>query len=223
MTVDAPRAQRLAAQPAAQPAAAVRARRPVAVVLGGLLAAALATTVAAPVDERERLAVERQVVEARHADAVAACQTKFFVNDCLEVARHQRQRALDSLRQQQLRLDDARRRDRAAERLKLQHDATLSRAAEPSSPVQRRPRQADAARAAASAALPLARTEGPSTPASVPAVATRERQNQDAFDLRQQAAREHQRAVESRNGRQDAVRSPAASLPLPPASAAASP
>ena len=186
------------------------------------LATGMATAVAAPPDVRERLAGERRAVDARHAEAVAACQLRFLVNDCMNVARSQQRLALDGLRRQQLLLDDARRRERAAERLMLQQDRTQAQpqAAQASSPVLRQPRQAAAGASAASAAsapaLELRPTASPTTaPASAPRAATGERQHQQAFDQRQQAAREHQRAVEVRNARRDAARQPAGSLPLP--------
>ena len=217
--------------------AAASRRLGVLSLLVAWLATAMATAMAAPPDERERLAGERRAVDARHAAAVAACQLRFLVNDCIEVARSQQRLALDGLRRQQLLLDDARRRERAAERLKLQQDRAQSQsqsqvpvpAAQASAPLLRQPRQAaagasaasvssvaSAASAASSTALKLRHTASPTAaPAFEPRAASGERQHQQAFDQRQQAAREHQRAVELRNARLDAARQPAGSLPLP--------
>jgi type IV secretory pathway VirJ component len=216
------------------------------------LATPMASAVAAPADERERLATERRAVDTRHAEAVAACQLRFLVSDCVALARSQQRLALDGLRRQQLLLDDARRRDRAAERLKLQQDRAQDRAQSQSqsqsqspapaptpaprasAPLLRQPRQAAAGASAASAAAvasvasaasaasatPLKRRQAASptaAPAAAPRAASGERQHEQAFDQRQQAAREHQRAVELRNARRDAARQPAGSLPLPTA------
>ena len=190
-------------------------------VRAGMLAVALVagqvTAGAAPPDERERLAIERRAVDARYAQTHAACQTQFFVNDCQETARNQHRMALDGLRQQQLLLDDGRRRGRAADRTLQGQARAQAPSAQASSPVL--PQQAGAAgtaaaSGAASAAAPLG------WPAARPAAhasdaVTGERRHQQAFDQRQQAAREHQRAVELRNARRDAARQPAGSLPLP--------
>ena len=203
------------------------------------LATAMASAAAAPPDERERLAGERRAVDARHAEAVAACRLRFLVSDCVALARSQQRLALDGLRRQQLLLDDARRRERAAERLKLQQNRAQAQSQVPapvpapqaSAPLLRQPRQAAAGASAASAAAAasaasaasstaLKRRQAASTtaaPASAPRAASGERQHQQAFDQRQQAAREHQHAVELRNVRRDAARQPAGNLPLPTA------
>jgi hypothetical protein len=178
--------------------------------LAMLLALGLAAPLAAAPDARERLAAERSAVDARFAEARAACQTQFFVNDCQEAALQQRRMSLDGLRQQQLLLDDARRRERAAQRTQQQLQARAPAPSVPaSSPVLRPPRQAAAA--ATVAAPSAARASGE---------AGNPHQHQQAFDQRQQAARAHQRAVDERNARLDAARPPAAGLPLPAASAA---
>ena len=202
-----------------------------AVSLAGLLVAGLGAAVAAPADERERLAIERRAAAARYAEARDTCRAKYFVNGCLEAARTQQRLALDGLRQQQLLLDDARRRERAAERSKLRQDRAQAQAVQASTPVLRQPRQAAAEAGAASAGTVASVSVSVSTStstststsapvgrpaaASAPHVATSERQRQQAFDQRQLAAQAHQRAVEARLARQDAARPPTTSLPTP--------
>ena len=194
-----------------------------AVSLAGLLVAGLGAAVAAPADERERLAIERRAVAARYAEARDTCRAKYFVNGCLEAARTQQRHALDGLRQQQLLLDDARRRERAAERSKLRQDRAQAQAVQASTPVLRQPRQAAAEAGAASAgtvasvsvSASASAPVGRPAAASAPHVATSERQRQQAFDQRQLAAQAHQRAVEARLARQDAARPPTTSLPTP--------
>ena len=193
--------------------------------LAGLLVAGLGAAVAAPADERERLAIERRAAAARYAEARDTCRAKYFVNGCLEAARTQQRLALDGLRQQQLLLDDARRRERAAERSKLRQDRAQAQAVQASTPVLRQPRQAAAEAGAASAgtvaSVSVSVSTSTSAPvgrpaaASAPHVATSERQRQQAFDQRQLAAQAHQRAVEARLARQDAARPPTTSLPTP--------
>jgi colicin import membrane protein len=225
-----PRRSRLAS-PSRHPRAA-------ATLLAVLLLAGLVSAVAAPPDERERLATERRAVEARYAQARAACQTQFLVNDCLEAALTQRRHALEGLRQQQLLLDDAGRRERAAERRQQQLRAQ-GQASRASAPLSRRPRQGAVAGAdgasvvpaapgagsvpadsAPSATAPVSRPAPPPATRTAPGAAGSEARHQRAFDRRQQAADEHRRAVEARNARQQAVHAPAASLPLPAASSA---
>ena len=200
------------------------------------LVIAMTTAMAAPPDERERLAGERRAIDARHAGAVAACQLRFLVSDCVALARSQQRLALDGLRRQQLLLDDARRRERAVERLKLQQDRAQAQvlvpAAQASAPLRRQPQQAAAGASAASAAS-VAPAAAAASAASSTALKRRHaapptadpasgaRRHQQAFDQRQQAARDHQHAVELRNARRDAARQPAGNLPLPAASPAA--
>ena len=195
-------------------------------VLLGLPAPGLAAS--ADSTERERIAAERRAAESRFVGAQADCQTRFMMTECLDTARAERRQALDGLQRRQLVLDDARRRERAAERLTLQR----TRAAE----------QAEAASASASAsasALLQQQARRPASSASRPApvaartdtsaeVAAAARQaeaaaaprRRAAYDQRQQAARDHQQALAARNARQDAIKPPAAGLPVPGASSA---
>ena len=209
-------------------AAATRAgllRRAVAaagVVL--LLSVGLLSVARAQDDERQRLAAEIAAVEARFAEQRATCQSKFFVNDCVAAAQAARRQSLEGLRQRQLQLDDAQRRERAAERLRQQQERAQAKASAPV--VQAPSRQADAASAPlvpASAGTPGAKRSvlqpvGPK--ASSPGAAAREQQQLEAYRQRQQAAEAHRQAVEARNAARDARRPPAAGLPLPGASAA---
>ena len=180
---------------------------------------ALATAATDDTAERQRIAAERAVVEQRFNAALAVCQTRFMVTDCLDRARAERRQALDQLQRQTLLLDDEKRRARAAQRLQ----AIQRRDAEAS---QRSTATATTKSAAASASAPIAgqrparelpRAAAPSS-ASASAAA---QQRQMQFQRRQEAARLHELAVQQRNARQDAKRPPAAGLPVPGASAAA--
>jgi hypothetical protein len=87
----------------------------------GLLACLLAVPAAAvPADaaaERERIETERRLIEAAFADEEAACLRRFVVTPCIEAVQARRREALAPLRHQELLLDEAERRARAAARL----------------------------------------------------------------------------------------------------------
>ncbi|MDB5889825.1 MAG: hypothetical protein JWP47_656 [Polaromonas sp.] len=67
--------------------------------------------------ERARIAAERTRVEAAATDASADCYQKFFVNSCLDEIKTRRMAALNSLRNQQIALDENDRRAKAADQL----------------------------------------------------------------------------------------------------------
>lgn len=77
------------------------------------------TQVSAPsaADERARIRHERQVVEQAQAQAEAACYQRFAVEDCLRQARQTARKAQTELRQQEAVINEAERRQRAAQRL----------------------------------------------------------------------------------------------------------
>lgn len=64
--------------------------------------------------ERARIQKKRLAIEAAHQSKERACYQYFAVNSCLDRARDQKRQGLANLRQQEIALNDARRR-RAAE------------------------------------------------------------------------------------------------------------
>ena len=177
---------------------------------------------AAPADdsaERARIASDRQAVEARYDAARRDCENRFVVNDCLDQARQARRAALEPLQRQIHLLDDARRRERAVERLRV-IQARQAAAAE-------RPALATAAApaSAASAAPPLpvrrAVRPPPTAAASASAATLAAQQRQARQQQRLQQAQAHQVAVQARNARRDAQRKPAEGLPVPGTAASA--
>lgn len=88
----------------------------------GLLALALLASAvhAQPVPdeaaERERLHGEHAVADKRLAEAQKACRAKFAVNDCLDKARREYNVTVDEIKRQERILDDAQRKQRAADR-----------------------------------------------------------------------------------------------------------
>ena len=173
--------------------------------------------------ERGRIATERRAAETRYAWAQADCQTRFVVTECLDAARAERRQALDGLQKRQLVLDDARRRERATERLTVQRARAAEQAKAASAPL---PLQAGTPAAGASKLAPAAVRPDRSAEAAAAASATRQteaaaaQRHRAAYDQRQQAARQHQQALAARNARQDAVKAPAAGLPAQGASRA---
>lgn len=67
--------------------------------------------------ERARIAEQRSQLEASFAAEEAVCQRKFFVNACLNEARGRQREALTDLRRQEVLLDDADRKRKAADQL----------------------------------------------------------------------------------------------------------
>jgi hypothetical protein len=66
--------------------------------------------------EHARIRAERAQVQARYADAVRECNRRFVVTSCVEDARAERRQALSRLGNEELVLDQAERRQRAAQR-----------------------------------------------------------------------------------------------------------
>lgn len=183
--------------------------------LAGMAPALAVVAADADAVERERITAERRAVEARFDAARRDCEARFVVTDCLAAARAQRREALAPLQQQLHMLDDARRRQRAVDRLEA---------------IQAR-ESAAAARPALEAPAPAASTAAPAQPPArraartgAPPASAAQQQAQDRAaqqGRRLQQAREHEEAVKARNARRDAHRPPAAGLPVPAASASA--
>jgi colicin import membrane protein len=68
--------------------------------------------------ERARIASERAAVDARYLAEEKACYKKFSVNDCLNDARGRQRESLADLRRQDLSLNDAERKRRAADEMR---------------------------------------------------------------------------------------------------------
>jgi len=69
--------------------------------------------------QRARLAAERKAAETAFQAQEKACYGKFSVTHCIDAARTQRRAALADLRRQEIALNDAERRRKAAERLRI--------------------------------------------------------------------------------------------------------
>ena len=162
--------------------------------------------------EKERLKKERAAVEAEHKQREQACHQQFAVNACLEKARVDRQKALQTVRTQELAIEDAERRDRAqaqAERLNKKAQAAQER----NSNKAVEPRQAKPPRSA-----PAKAAKPPSSKASASDRSAHEKEQREAFEARQREIKAHREEVEKRNAERVKRKTP---HPLPvPASAA---
>ncbi len=158
--------------------------------------------------ERQRIAADRQAVEAQFQAARQDCETRFIVNNCLDEARQARRQALVPLQRQTHLLDDARRRERAVERLRAIQARESAAAAKPALAAA-----APASAASASPGPPVRHAVRPAPQASAAEAAS---QRAAQHQQRLQEAQAHQEAVQARNARRDAQRPPAAGLPVPP-------
>ena len=91
------------------------------ILIALLLGAAVPAAAQAPssdAQERARIDAERARAESEFAVREQACYAKFAVNDCIEAARQARRSVLSDLRRQEVALNDAERRRRAADRVR---------------------------------------------------------------------------------------------------------
>jgi hypothetical protein len=211
------------------------------------LCLALGASAAAPVfaqdavqAEKAQIESQRRAAEERYRARERECRDRFIVTSCVEDAQRQRRATLDALRARQLKLDEARRRTRAAERQaeiaeKMAEDARRikegqERAARPQAAPRelrearepREPRQPRAARAPVPDARASGVDRGRRGAAAVddPAARrTREERSRAVFEERQRKAAEHRASSLERTIKRMHERDPATSLPLPAASA----
>lgn len=175
-----------------------------------------------PQAERARIERDRQAVQARHDAALRDCAGTLALTACQERAHAQRRAAVEALDAERAALDDAQRRAR----VKTQRAATEQRAREHEAALAAR---AAASRTAAPAAANAASVPAtrPPKPAGAAHEAPPDREGREAqararWQARNERARAHREAVERRNAEDVARRTPAAGLPLPPASRPAS-
>ena len=190
-----------------------RLRRPLAVlVLGCLCGGAPAADAQA---ERARIRAERAQAEQRYVAAERDCNTRFVVTSCVEAARAQRRDALGRLRNEELVLDQAERRQRAAERAAAIHDKQAHEEAPRAAPRTPPPT------ASAPPSQLLLRSHGARAARTEPRLAPEaEARNRAAYESRLREAQAHREAIERRNAeRQAKAKKPALALPLPPTAA----
>lgn len=201
-------------------------------------ASAQAQTPAGPAGERQRLAAERAAVEVRYVEREAACQQRFAVTDCVNDAKKERRDALAPLRRLGAAIDDAQRKQRAAQRredVRRKVDNAQTREREvvvreaPAAarlPAAAPPAEAGSApqrKAREATPKPAPRRVTARTAPELPTDAERRAREADAqarIAARKQAAQAHREAVENRNAQRALSGKQADPLPVPPARAA---
>ena len=181
--------------------------------------------------QRARLAEARSHTEAQYKAEEKACYSKFAVNDCLAGAKARRRQAVEDLRRQEIVINDAERKLRAAERRRSQEErdaaAQQRQEAAKSREMQDQERQERAGEKAGQRA---------SQAASAPQKAAQRQQEVQQREEEKQAAqrrrdeeaaanvKEHEKALAEAQERKDKQQKriadrkkpPASSLPTPP-------
>lgn len=167
-------------------------RRLLLAMLGAVAVAAHAD----PAAERRRIGAERRAIEARFDQEEAACRERFVVTSCVDGVLARKRELLAGLRHQELLLDDADRKARAAARLEGIEAKRAAAAARPPAPPRAEPAPHRAAAPAAPQALRPARPEVDAAEAEAAArraSAAARRREAAAADRARIAAREAQR------------------------------
>jgi hypothetical protein len=185
-----------------------------------LLCALLALAASAhAVDERARIAAERAQAQKTYDTRYRECQSQFAVTACVDKARAERRATLEQLVQQQAVLDDADRKQRAAQRAQQIHEK-MSQGKEPAAQRSSPELNVKAPRAGRRGASAAARA--PASAASGLTEAQRAHNRAD-YERRQREAAEHREEVERRTldraSHQDKPMTPLPARPAIPASA----
>ena len=173
-------------------------------------------------DERARISAERAQAQKAYDARYRECQSQFAVTACVDKARAERRATLEQLAQQQAVLDDAERKQRAAQRAQLIHE----KMSQGNAPAAQRPapelnvKAPRASRRAASAAAPRA----PASAASAGLTDAQRAHNRADYERHQREAAEHREELERRAvDRASHQDKPLAPLPPRPAIPAAQP
>jgi len=161
--------------------------------------------------ERVRIRDERAQAQRLYDERERICNERFTVTRCLDEARAQRRETMDRLRHQELVLDNAERKQRAAARTMRIREKQIAQESKPGPLVVRerpaavpKPGSASAAGGSAIAA------------SAVPRVSDEQaRRNKAAFEVKQRLAAEHRADVERRNAERSRKTKPTAPLPVP--------
>jgi hypothetical protein len=163
-------------------------------------------------EDRSRLQAERQSLGQRFADEERACASRFVVTSCQDEVRARRREALAQLRERELKLDEAERRERAEQRRQAIAAKQAAAASAPArtlaSPPELRLRQPLPPAAGASAVRRPARPPDDGRSAEA---AARAQESQ----VRRQEAQAAQERVSRREAERQANRHRSQPLPLP--------
>jgi len=201
--------------------------------LGGGLAQG--DTVSDEAAQRLRIARAQADIEARFDEREQACQSRFAVTDCVEAARRDRREALRPLREQSLKLDDADRKRRAADRLRALEGKAERAATQPpelkgrdepespsvSGPSASLPAASSPARTAREASSPRPMRDPTAKPAADPvARRQREAESRARFEARKKDIEARREEVERRNAQREKEGKRSRPLPVPGAASA---
>lgn len=177
--------------------------------------------------ERQRIAQERAAAEAAHAARVAECEQRFVVTPCVNTAQRELRETQDKLRQQQVMLDEAQRRQRAALRIEAIRRKVAADEQAPRPPVVS---GAASANLTLRAQPPRAAASASRTRQAVP-LEPGQRAVSAALPARERTSRQAQKQAEMKAHREDVARREAARrasgkplaapLPVPRAASAA--
>lgn len=178
------------------------------------------------VKDRARISAQRADAKSTLAEKERACQQEFAEAACVEAVRKAQRAVLTRLRNEELALDDAQRKESAARRRQELLDKVAVRDAKAKADAAA-PKVAHAAseasdgsvlaRAGANAA---GRSQGASRAPLKADQAAQEDRNRAQFEARAQSAKAHREAVEQRNAERAAKGKKANPLPVPAAASA---
>lgn len=157
--------------------------------------------------ERQRIAAERQRLEAAFAEEEARCASRFAVTACLDDVRQRRRAALELPRSRELAIDDIERRQRATARREAVEEKQRRAAA--------RPVAEPASSAAPARALPAPAPASSAREPHAPPSADLARQRAAAAHERQEKLRATQQRVQAREAERARQGRRAAPLPVP--------
>jgi hypothetical protein len=206
-------------------------RRAGLLLLCGLCVIGAVARAQAPAGERQRLAAERAAVDALYLEREAACQRRFAVTDCVNDAKKERRAALAPLRRLGAALDDAQRKQRAAQRqedvrrktenAQARDNGALARPAPALKAIPDAPADAGSAPMRMSREVkpaPVPKRLGSRPPPELPTEAERRAREADAdarSAARKQSAQANREAVERRNAQRALSGKRADPLPVP--------
>ena len=166
--------------------------------------------------QRERIGRERQAIDREAQQAQQTCALRFAVTDCVDRAKARRRERMRPLDLELARLDEAWRKQRAAQRLaQIRQPQSAQRQVPPEVAVRARRELSEPLASAPTLAAPGARRKADAALADVEAS-----QRATAAARRAEQAQSHRAVVEEKNRQRAAQREPARPLPLPPASGA---
>ena len=185
-----------------------------------LLCAASGGALADP--EHDRIGAERAAANAKLVEQQRECATRFIVAACLDDARTEHRDSSKRLRQQELQLDEARRRAAAEGRRnaiaeKAQPAQARASDVAPDSPKVRMRRERSAASEPAARLDDNPMPRAPRGDVSGPSRSAIEQREQQQFEARQREAQAHRDDVKQRNALRSARGKVAAPLPVPSA------